>query len=351
MDELGTDALRFTLLVGATPGNDMNLSLSKVEANRNFANKVWNATRFVISSLEQAPSTAENYPEWTLADSWIWARMQNLIRDVERLFQNYQYGEAGRQIYDFFWSEFADWYLEIAKLQIVEGGDRAFFTAYTLVRVLDLSLRLLHPFTPFVTEELWGHLKRAATDHSDELAPKDGWEAALIVARWPEPQDKEEWEAEKVADFSLIVDVVRAIRNLRSEKNVKPDRRIPALLVSEEHAVVLEHQSNTIAALARLDRESMTILKSLDEKPDGHIALIVSSVEVYLPLAGLVDISEERARLEKDLAETQSQIDRLEKLLSSPFAEKAPKAVVQKERDKLTIYQETAEKLRTQLDT
>ena len=351
MDELGTDALRFTLLVGATPGNDMNLSLSKVEANRNFANKVWNATRFVISSLEQAPSSSENDPEWTLADSWIWARMQNLIRDVERLFQNYQYGEAGRQIYDFFWSEFADWYLEIAKLQIVEGGDRAFYTAYTLVRVLDLSLRLLHPFTPFVTEELWGHLKRAGSAHSHELAPKDGWEAALIVACWPEPHDKEEWEAEKVTEFSLIMDIVRAIRNLRSEKNVKPDRRIPALLVSKEHAAILEHQSNTIVALARLDRESMTVLKSLDEKPEGHIALVVSSVEVYLPLAGLVDISEERARLEKNLAETQSQIDRLEKLLSSPFAGKAPRTVVQKERDKLTSYKETAEKLRTQLDT
>ena len=143
---------------------------------------------------------------------------------------------------------------------------------------------------------------------------------------------------------------MKAIRNLRSEKNVKPDRRIPALLVSEEHTAVLEHQSNTIAALARLDRESMTILKNLDGKPEGTIALVVGSVEVYLPLAGLVDISEERARLEKDLAETQSQIDRLEKLLSSPFAEKAPNEVVQKERDKLAGYQETAEKLRMQLD-
>jgi len=350
MDELGTDALRFTLLVGSTPGNDMNLSLKKVEANRNFANKVWNATRFVISSLKQAPSTLENDPEWTLADSWIWARMQNLIRDVERLFQNYQYGEAGRQIYDFFWSEYADWYLEIAKLQIAKGGDRAFYTAYTLVRVLDLSLRLLHPFTPFVTEELWGHLKRAASAHSDELAPKDGWEAALIVARWPEPRDKEVWEAEMVTDFTLVMDVVRAIRNLRSEKNVKPDRRIPATLVSTEQAAVLEHQADTIAALARLDVEALTVLPSLSDKPEGTIALVVGSVVVYLPLEGLVDISEERARLEKDLAETQSQIDRLEKLLISPFAEKAPKAVVQKERDKLAGYQETAEKLRAQLD-
>jgi valyl-tRNA synthetase len=350
MDELGTDALRFTLLVGSTPGNDMNLSLKKVEANRNFANKVWNATRFVISSFEQAPTSAGGDPDWTLADSWIWARLQNLIRDVERLFQNYQYGEAGRQIYDFFWSEFADWYLEIAKLQLAEGGDRAFYTTYTLVRVLDLSLRLLHPFTPFVTEELWGHLKEAASAHSDELTPKDGWEAALIVARWPELRDQEDWEAEKVAGFSLVMDVVRAIRNLRSEKNVKPDHRIPAVLVSEEHAAVLEHQANTIAALARLNREKLTILKNLDEKPEGHVALVVSSVEVYLPLADMVDIEDERSRLEKELAEAESQIERLEKLLNSPFAEKAPEAVVQKEREKLVGYKDTAEKLRIQLD-
>ena len=173
MDELGTDALRFTLLVGSTPGNDMSLSIKKVEANRNFANKIWNAGRFVIGALSQVPAAPAGPPDWTLADSWIWARLQGLVRDVDRLFSTYQYGEAGRQIYDFFWSEFADWYLEIAKLQIAEsikgagqGGDRAFYTAYTLVRVLDASLRLLHPFTPFVTEELWGHLKQSAQARS-----------------------------------------------------------------------------------------------------------------------------------------------------------------------------------------
>jgi valyl-tRNA synthetase len=153
MDELGTDALRFTLLVGSTPGNDMNLSIKKVEANRNFANKVWNAGRFVIGALDQAPDNAAKPADWSLADSWIYARLQSLVSDVDRLFTAYQYGEAGRQIYEFFWSEFADWYVEIAKLQLAEGGDRAFYTAQTLVRVLDACLRMLHPFTPFVTEE------------------------------------------------------------------------------------------------------------------------------------------------------------------------------------------------------
>ena len=135
MNEMGTDALRFTLLVGSTPGSDINLSLKKVEANRNFANKLWNAGRFVLGALEQAPDTPAREPVWTLANSWIWARLQDLVRDVDRLFSTYQYGEAGRQIYDFFWGEFADWYVEIAKLQLAEGGDRAFWTAYTLVRV------------------------------------------------------------------------------------------------------------------------------------------------------------------------------------------------------------------------
>ena len=125
---MGTDALRFTLLVGSTPGKDMNLSVKKVEGNRNFTNKIWNAGRFVIGSLQKAPAAPLGEPQWTLADSWIEARLQRLIREVERLFQSHQYGEAGRQIYDFFWSEFADWYLEISKLQIAEGGDRALST-------------------------------------------------------------------------------------------------------------------------------------------------------------------------------------------------------------------------------
>jgi valyl-tRNA synthetase len=350
MEELGTDALRFTLLVGSTPGNDMNLSLKKVEANRNFANKIWNATRFILAALDQAPPRAQTEPDWTLADSWIWACVQTLIREVERLFGNYQYGEAGRQIYDFFWSEFADWYLEIAKLQLEEGGDRAFYTAKTLVNVLDLSLRLLHPFTPFVTEELWGHLKRVASEHSPEFAPRGGWEQALIVARWPETRPEEGWEAGKVSEFNLIQELVRAIRNLRSEKNVKPSRRIPATLVSANYAEVLRQQAISIAALSGLDMGQLQIMKELSEKPEGYIVLVVGPVEIYLPLAGMVDPSEERARLEKDLEDAQSQIQRLEDLLASPFAEKAPQPIVQKEREKLAGYRDSEMKLRSQLD-
>jgi len=141
MDELGTDALRFTLLVGSTPGNDMNLSVKKVEANRNFANKVWNMGRFIIGALAQIPEKPTSEPDWTLADRWIQARLAALVREVDRLFNTYLFGEAGRQIYDFLWGEFADWYIEIAKLQLAEGGDRAFYTAQTLTHTLDACLR------------------------------------------------------------------------------------------------------------------------------------------------------------------------------------------------------------------
>ncbi len=350
MDEMGTDALRFTLLVGSTPGNDMNLSLKKVEANRNFANKVWNAGRFVLGALAQAPAQPATAPQWTLADSWIWARLQQLLRDVERLFTNYQYGEAGRQIYDFFWSEFADWYVEIAKLQLAEGGDRAFYTAQTLLRVLDACLRLLHPFTPFVTEELWGHLKRAAQEKGEAFNPKGGWEEALIIARWPEAQPVEGWEEEKVADFNLIQGVIRAIRNLRTEKKVTPGKRIPATIVAGEKLTVFQQQSAAIAALAYLQPEHLTLLAELPEKPENQVGLVVAGVEIYLPLADLVDLEAERVRLQNELAEAEKQIERLRSLLASPFAEKAPPAVVEKERQKLATFEETASRLRDQLE-
>ncbi|OQX63411.1 MAG: valine--tRNA ligase [Anaerolinea sp. 4484_236] len=348
MDELGTDALRFTLLVGSTPGKDMNLSVEKVGANRNFANKVWNASRYVISKLKNTLPAPQNQPNWTLADSWIWARLQNLTRTVERLFSNHQYGEAGRQIYDFFWSEFADWYLEISKQQISKGGDEAYYTTETLVRVLDTCLRLLHPFTPFVTEELWQHLRTALQD-SPYAGMAEDWPDMLIIAPWPEARPKEEWETSKVNDFALVQEIIRIIRNLRAEKSVHPGHRIPAAFVSAEYGELLRGQKEILAALAHLDAAEITIHEVLADKPEGHIALVAGPVEIYLPLAGLVDPAEERARLTKELAETEGQIQRLDGLLSGPFAQKAPEAVVQKERDKLEDYREMARTISEQL--
>lgn len=351
MDELGTDALRFTLLVGSTPGNDMNLSLKKVEANRNFANKLWNATRLVLSLLDKAPSSANHEPQWTLADAWIWGRTKELTRNVERLFQAFQYGEAGRQIFDFFWSDFADWYLEIAKLQIAEGGGRAFYTADLSVRVLDICLRMLHPFTPFVTEELWQHLKRACQSHSEKLLPAQGaWSEALIVARWPEPISDEGWEEENIREFTLFQEVVRSIRNLRSEKNIKPAQKLAAIIVEgEERKGLYDHEARNVAALAGLDKDRIQVYQTLGSKPEGTIGLVAGPIQIFLPLSEIVNVEEEKARLHRELSQLEAQINRLQQLLAGSFAQKAPPEVVQKERDKLFAYEQTAQKLRDQL--
>ncbi len=352
MDELGTDALRFTLLVGSTPGKDTNLSLKKVEANRNFANKLWNAARLVIGLLQKAPAQPVSpEPKWTLADAFIFARLKALTRDVERLFQTFQYGQAGQMLYDFFWSDFADWYLEIAKLQIAAGGDHAFYTADLLTRVFETTLRLLHPFTPFVTEEIYGHLKKACNGHSEHLKPQDGrWSEVLMTARWPEPMRDEGWEEENLREFATFQEAVRAIRNLRAEKSVKPGLKLAAMVVEgKEREGLYDSLKSNLAALAGLDESRVRVVATLEEKPAGHIALVAGPLTIYLPLAEMSDPAEERARLTKELAESEAQIARLEKLLASDFAAKAPPQVVQKEREKLLLYQETAAKIRAQL--
>lgn len=349
MDEMGTDALRFTMLVGSTPGNKTNLSLQKVEANRNFANKIWNAGRFVIGTLEHAPKQPEGDPEWTLADSWIWAKLQVLIRNVDRLFNNHQYGEAGRYIYEFFWGDYADWYLEIAKEQISQGGDRAYYTVETLIKVLDMTMRMLHPFTPYITEELWQHLKDEvlSSPYEDRFGE---WPDALMITPWPKPRPIEDWEALRVRDFELIQDIVKTIRNLRAEKGVKPGKLIPAMFVAGDQTPTLRSAIGSLSTLANLDQEQITILETQDKKPQGQIALVAGPVEIYLPLSGMVDLKEEEKRLSTELAETEKQINRLEELLSGAFTQKAPEKVVNNEKEKLAGYRDTATTLKDQLD-
>ncbi|MCW5876676.1 MAG: valine--tRNA ligase [Anaerolineales bacterium] len=352
MDEYGTDALRFTLLVGTSPGQDVNLSLDKVAANRNFVNKLWNAARFALGIIPNAPAEPVGAPDWTLADGWIWARCKQILENFERLFATHQYGEAGRQLYEFFWNDFADWYIEIAKRQIEKGGDRAFYTADLLTRILDICLRLLHPYIPFVSEELWGHLKAAAQGHSARLVPEFGeWSEGLAVAAWPTPLPSIGWEDGALRDFEVFRNVVRAIRNQRAEKQIKPAVKIAAHFVSAdaESRGTLEALSAELAQLAGLDLAQLQIGEAPSAELGEAAALVVGPVQIYLPLAGLLDPAEERARLERELAVTREQIARLEGLLGSDFANKAPAALVDKERAKLADYQATATSLEEQL--
>jgi len=353
MDTLGTDALRFTLLVGSTPGKDSNLSIDKVEANRNFANKIWNAGRFVISALEKLPAAPIGKPQWTSADEFIHARMRALVRDVNYLFDKYQYGEAGRQIYEFFWSEFADWYIELAKLQLNEGGDRAYYTALTLVRVLDKCLRLLHPFTPFVTEELWQALKKAVSECGADISVEGGWADALIVASWPESMLKEEWEDSAVQNFQTgMIEIVKAIRNLRLENKLPFRDAVDITIVTGSLQPYLKKELPFISALCNLS--STNILSDLPQGedfkqfPSASLALSGSTLFLHINNEGL--LTEKRQQLESELTSIQEQIQRLEAMLNSDFTKKAPQNVVQKERDRLAAYQDTAEKLKTQIE-
>lgn len=358
MDQFGTDALRFTLLTGATPGNDMNLSLQRVEGNRNFANKLWNAARFIIANLEKYPLTPDSpLPageglgvRGTLADQWIRSRMAQVIADVNRLFENFQYGEAGRQVYEFFWSEFADWYIEIAKLQLAGGGNRARHTLNTLVAVLDQCMRLLHPFTPYVTEEIWQHLRTACLAAPGRPAPTEGWADALIVAKWPTPApDGTTSQTSEGGGFAHIMDIVRAVRNARAENKVELGKKIAAVIVAGEKEELIGSQRAVIERLANIDPAQFHISARLAEKPKEAVTLVIGSTEVYLPMAGMVDADAERERLTNELRALDKQIAKLEALLGSDFANKAPAAVVEKERGKLAEAKESRSKLAARL--
>jgi len=235
----------------------------------------------------------------------------------------------------------------VAKGQL-QNEESRMQTVETLARVFDMALRLLHPFTPFVTEELWGHLHRAVLESPVSNIASD-WPNALIIARWPELHEPEGWEESKIADFELVQEIVRSIRNLRAEKGVAPSKRIAATIAADIPMDLLKAQSKVLASLAGLSESGLTIVTSLADKPKDMITLVVGSLEIYLPLAGMIDLAVEKTRLEKELKETNSHIERLEKLLAGDFANKAPAALVQKERDKLIAYRETAEKIKAQL--
>ena len=348
MNEYGTDALRFSLVVGSSPGNDQNVGVKKVEGNRNFANKVWNIGRFVINAVNEVDTPINSESNWSLADQWIWARTHQTVNSVNNLFETYQYGEAGRQVYEFLWNDFADWYLEASKRQLAKGGERAASTAATLAGVLDIMLRLLHPFTPYVTEALYGYLKNACQSNPYFDNRDHNWGEHLIVAKWPERMTNEPWEEMAVRDFELVQELVRSIRNMRSEFKIEPGKAIDAVLVREGKSEFLHKNKNLLVDLAGLNEESLQILSN---KPntEGLTVVVIEDIEVYLNLNVDADSELDRGRLEKELAEAESQIQRLEKLLASPFAQKAPEKVVQAEREKLEGYQASAAKLRERL--
>ena len=341
MDQYGTDALRFTLATSSSPGNDMKLVPERIVGNRNFANKIWNASRFVLITTAEigggVPAIDKVQPS-TLADRWILSRLAKLTASVTRLIEDFQLGEAGRQVHDFFWADYCDWYVEIAKVQMQGDEQSRLATAGILRAVLDQSLRLLHPFMPFVTEEVWQYLYRTSE------ADQSRWPAsALIVAPWQQANN-EAFDDEAELHFSLLQEVITRIRDARNQMNVEPARRIPVIMAAGAYMPVLQAQAPLIEFLARTERPQLHTI--LDQKPEQAVSLLAGTIEIYLPLAGMLDISKELERLDKEIAQANQEIARLRgKLANEAFVSRAKPEVVEKERDKLVAQEARIGKL------
>jgi len=343
IEKYGTDALRYTLMTSATPGLDMNLDPRRLEGARNFANKIWQASRFVLMNTPetQVPvlgGTVElDDKRMELTDRWILSRLNRVTERVQRLFHSHQYGEAGRQINDFLWSEYCDWYIEITKVRLYDDKVDNNVPLAVLLHVLETALRLLHPYMPFVTEAIWQALPEAT---------KEG--DALIVAPWPvSSEDLLDGEAE--ASVSLLMELVRGIRNRRADYRVTPGKPIPAIVAAGAETGTLEVQRAELCALAKLDCERLTIEEAPD--PPSQAAIIVAGdVTCYLPLAEIVNLDAERERLREDLDDVEDRIAHSEGLLSGQFAERAPEHVVQRERDKLSELKAERDKLKDRLE-
>lgn len=328
IEQYGADSLRYFLATNSTPGQDLRYSTEKIEASWNFINKIWNASRFVIMNLEDMKYEDVNLTgEKTLADKFILTRLAQTTKDFERLFERYEFGEASRILYNFIWEEFCSWYIEIAKISL-NGEDKVAkeTTKSILVYVLDASLKMLNPFMPFVTEEIWQHLP-----HRGE---------SIVTSEFVEVDDNLVFESE-LEGMQTIKDIISAVRNARAEVNTPLSKEIPIYLKANDEglATLLAENKDYIE---RFCNPSELKISSEESDIQGEVmSVVLKNVEISLPLAGLINKDEEISRLEKELTKLQSEIDRVEKKLSNEkFVSSAPEAVVNKEREKGEAYKE-----------
>jgi len=347
IDKYGTDALRFMLVTGSTPGNDIRFHMDKVEAARNFANKLWNASRFVLMNLEDWDSAeAHCEGDYNLTDRWIQHRFNETVKDVDRLLGEYQYGEAAREIYDFIWSEFCDWYIELVKPRLYNKEDASRGAAQeTLAIVLEGTLRLLHPFMPFVTEAIWQKLP--AQSKPIEIAPEIAKQAGLAelapsiaVTSYPEPLGA--WEDTEAANrMGLIIDSIKALRSIRAEFRLGEHTRIDAILMatSPEAQAILEEGRSFIENLGKT--ASLTIQAAVEAKPENAAATVLAGVEIYVPVGGLIDIPKEIERLAKEANAAEAEMTKLKnKLGNEGFLAKAKPEVIEKTREEAAAFEE-----------
>jgi valyl-tRNA synthetase len=337
MEHYGADGMRFGLMLQVTGSQDIKFSEDKLLSSRNFANKIWNASRFVLMNLEgyePGPPKAE-----TVADAWILSRLADLAARVDEGLLAYEFGETARDLYDFFWNEFCDWYIELSKHRLAAGGEGRTSVQRNLVFVLDRALRLLHPMMPFVTEEIWRQLPLSEEDS----AP------SLMVAAWPDPAGLAGWRDEDAeASIAVVREVVSAVRGVRSRYSVAPRAKVDVIAkASGVSALLLDNQRALIGSLAGVGEFTVSPEAS---KPAHSAVAVAAGSELFVPLEGLVDFDHERARVGRELEGARAELQRLTgKLGNAGFLAKAAPEIVEKDRARTEEVTEQVAKLESQL--
>lgn len=336
IEKYGADSLRYFLSTGSSPGQDLRFSFEKVEATWNFANKIWNASRFALMNMDGITfEELDLSGEKSVADKWILTRLNETIEHVTKLADKYEFGEVGRVLYNFIWDDFCDWYIEMAKLPLYGEDEAAKKTTRSILAyVLDNTMRLLHPFMPFITEEIWQSL------------PHEG--ESITVAKWPEVRP-ELSDKEAANDMRLLVDIIRAVRNIRAEVNTPMSKQVKLFIKAKDENIQSQLEKNR-AYVERFCNPSELVIStdvSLDEKA---MTAVVTGAELILPLEGLINIEEEIARLEKEYDKLNKEVERVQKKLNNQgFIAKAPAKVVEEERAKEQDYVEKREAVQSRI--
>ncbi len=343
VEKYGTDALRFALTTGTAPGNDLRFTENRLEAGRNYANKIWNASRFVISQLE-GQNGLEGWSDVTpehREDRWIVSRLDRVTADVNRALESFELGDAQQRLHEFIWNDYCDWYIEMAKIRVRNGSGPS--PLPTLAHVLERILRLLHPFMPFITEEIWQTLKSELPEEGDTQSE------SIMIAPYPATGGRIDPEAEE--EISLVQQAVRAVRNTRAQLRIPAAQHLEALVEANGQRAAIEDEADVIRALSRV--EPLRIVSGDDsasdsgtsENPRG-VTLVVTPLVVRLPLEGVVDLDAEGERLRTELADCDKNLERVEKLVSNPnFREKARPDVVENEEARLAELRDRQQRL------
>ncbi len=325
IEEYGADALRFALVTGNAPGNDIRYYPERVEAARNFANKIWNASRFVLMNLDKDLMNKYKYNKnYTIADKWILSRLNTVVKEVTENIEKFELGIASQKIYDFIWGEFCDWYIELVKPVLYGENEEAKGIAFNVLhKVLETSLQLLHPIMPFITEEIYTHLY---TEYE-----------SIVISKWPEYKESlKDEKSEK--DMEYIIEAIKSIRNVRTEMNVPPSRKAKLMIYLTENEAEGSFKEGEVYFQKLASASEVSFLED-KETSDKNVSVVTRGAEIFIPLLELVDIEKELERLNKEKEKLEKEIDRVEKKLSNEkFVSKAPEAVVNEEKEKGEKY-------------